>query len=295
MTSRERIEKAWCFEEPDRVPFELYITREAQENPVSRRLNDLIAQYADNWNAWSPSWGWFGMDYEDEEATIEETKGEFKRIRCKRHTSAGTFVQITRHPVSTSDYHYEKHFISTLDDLERLTFADRKRISGEGFDKNNYRDRFVTTGIPHPFGLLSRAADQVEFYTWLAIEKEKLHAFFKAYTDYIVTELKRLMAFDVPRYFSQGGLEMAIDPWMSPVFLEELVVPYDKHINETLHSFGGKVRHHCHGNAMDYLETFCRMGMDGIEPCEPPPQANVDLKRAKQLVGDRMLLCGNIP
>ena len=54
---------------------------------------------------------------------------------------------------------------------------------------------------------------------------------------------------------------MAIDPWMSP----------------------------------EMLETFSLMGIVSTESLEPPPQANVDLKRAKDLVGDRMLLGGNIP
>jgi uroporphyrinogen-III decarboxylase len=46
---------------------------------------------------------------------------------------------------------------------------------------------------------------------------------------------------------------------------------------------------------MKYLERFLDSGINGIEPCEPPPQGDVVLKGAKQRVGDRMLLCGNIP
>ena len=103
------------------------------------------------------------------------------------------------------------------------------------------------------------------------------------------------MQSDVPRYFTQLGLEMAIDPWISPEMLETFVAPYDTRINAQLHKYGGKIRHHCHGNVIDYLETFSSMGIDGTEPLESPPQANMDLKRAKELVGDRMLLCGNIP
>ena len=295
MTSRERIEKAWNFEEPDRVPFELYIMKEAQENPLSARLNELVARYADNWHSWGPSWGWFGMEVEDEEETIEERKGQYRRVRHTRHTSAGDFIQITCHPESTSDYHYEKHFVSTIDDLVRLTHAQRQAISGEAFDRRKYGDNFVVSYVPHPFGQLVRNTDQVAFYPWLITEQAAMHAFFAAYTDYIVAELERLSRFDVPRYFAQGGLEMAIDPWMSPAMLEEFVRPYDAQINETIHALGGKVRHHCHGRAMNYLEQFSCMGIDGIEPCEPPPQADVDLKKAKELVGERMLLCGNIP
>jgi hypothetical protein len=36
------------------------------------------------------------------------------------------------------------------------------------------------------------------------------------------------------------------------------------------------------------------MGIDSIEPLEPPPYGDVDLAEAKRLVGDRMLLSGNV-
>ena len=45
---------------------------------------------------------------------------------------------------------------------------------------------------------------------------------------------------------------------------------------------------------MDFLEKFADMGIDAVEPLEPPPYADVDLAEAKRLVGDRMLLSGNV-
>ena len=176
-----------------------------------------------------------------------------------------------------------------------MTHAERKEISGESFNRARFGDRFVTTSLPHPFGQLARHTDQITCYTWFATEPDALHAFFDAYTRDIIAGIDQLMQSQVPLYFTQLGLEMAIDPWMSPEMLDRFVAPYDSRINERVHDYGGKIRHHCHGNVMDYLETFCRMGLDGTEPLEPPPQANVDLRRAKELVGNRMLLCGNIP
>jgi hypothetical protein len=37
------------------------------------------------------------------------------------------------------------------------------------------------------------------------------------------------------------------------------------------------------------------MGLDALDPLEPPPFGDNDLARAKRQVGRRMLLCGNIP
>ena len=46
---------------------------------------------------------------------------------------------------------------------------------------------------------------------------------------------------------------------------------------------------------MDFLERMSEMGIDAIEPLEAPPLGDVNLARAKEQVGDRMLLSGNIP
>ena len=111
----------------------------------------------------------------------------------------------------------------------------------------------------------------------------------------LIARLKPLLEAGVGPYFSQSGMEMALDPWMSREMFEDYIVPYDSKVYGLIHRYGGKTRIHCHGKAMRYLEQFVEIGIDGIEPCEPPPQADVVLREAKQLVGDRMLLCGNIP
>tara|TARA_B100001123_G_scaffold446786_1_gene602299 strand:+ start:977 stop:1453 length:477 start_codon:yes stop_codon:yes gene_type:complete len=133
-------------------------------------------------------------------------------------------------------------------------------------------------------GQLARHTDHTTCYTWFVTEPIAIHDFFEYYTNYIVSGIDSLMQSDVPRYFTQLGLEMAIDPWISPEMLETFVAPNDTRINAQVHKYCGKIRHHCHGNVIDYLETFSSMGIDGTEPLEGPPQANVDLNRAKELV-----------
>ena len=46
---------------------------------------------------------------------------------------------------------------------------------------------------------------------------------------------------------------------------------------------------------MEYLPKMNEMGIDAIEPLESHPLGDVDLAEAKRIVGDQMLLSGNVP
>ncbi len=95
-------------------------------------------------------------------------------------------------------------------------------------------------------------------------------------------------------YYSVTAHEMLIPPWIGRPMFDEYVVPYDTGVNRSIHSGGGRLRAHCHGACMEYLEPMHHMGIDAIEPLEPPPFGDVDLARAKRIVGDDMLLSGNV-
>ena len=300
MTRRRRLERVFHCQEPDRVPIEMWITPEARRDPRSERLRRLIDQYSDNFANWSPAWGFLQMPCETETVEVESRPGEYRRVRQTHRTPAGDFTAIHWHPASIADYHWEKHFLSDPEDLRRLrdavfapppddpsAFHETVRRIGE--------DSLVLVGIPHPFGALTRAAAREDFYAWLHLERDLIHDTLDALVNRLIARLKPLLDAGVGPYFSQSGMEMALVPWMSREMFEEYIVPYDTKVYGLIHQYGGKTRIHCHGNAMRYLERFVEIGIDAIEPCEPPPQADVVLSEAKRLVGSRMLLCGNIP
>jgi hypothetical protein len=299
MTRRQRLERVFHCQEPDRVPIEMSITPEARRDPRSERLRALIDQYADNFAGWSPSWGFMQMPSESDSAEIESHPGRFRRVRHTQHTPVGDFTAIHWYPASTPDYHWEKHYLSGPEDLRRLRDAafDPPADDPAAFQEVVHRigeESLVLVGVPHPFGALARAAAREDFYAWLHLERDLIHDVLDVLVDRLVDRLEPLLKAGVGPYFSQSGMELALDPWMSREMFEEYIVPYDSRIYGLIHRYGGKTRIHCHGKAMRYLERFVEIGIDAIEPCEPPPQADVVLSEAKRLVGDRMLLCGNI-
>ena len=304
MTSKERLETAWLFQEPDRVPVELQISQRAREHPRAKRLLELIAEHADNFcGAPGYDWGFMGHAATYSERILEERPGEFIRRERAFETPAGRFSAITREPLSREaapDWHWEKRYICSPDDIRRVveTRLEVRAPDRASFDKEVAKigDTAVAiTGIWHPLGWLVRNATMEEVYIWFRTHRPLMHRFLEVTNDYVASVVEKMMDAGVGPCFAVTAHEMMIPPWAGPEFFEEFIFPYDKHVNDVIHRHGGKLRIHCHGNAMGYLERFSQMGVDSIEPLEGPPMGDCDLAEAKRLVGDRMLLSGNVP
>jgi len=299
MNHRERMETAWSHKEPDRVPIELGIPKPMREHPKGARLCDLADEYATNFGeAPGPNWGFLGLPTESDEEVIEEVPGQFRRLRRVQHTPAGEFVAITYHPEGNPDYHWEKRFIDTLDDPARMRDVPRSTSS---FDIETFRKALDKAGggmplteLFHPLGSLVRSASMEKVYGWFAGEPTRIHRYLEATSRQVIETIQTIGGAGLRPNFVTCAHEMLIPPWLGHRYFDEFVFPYDKVVNDAIHAIGGRLRIHCHGDCMDFLEKMVDMGVDSIEPLEPPPAANCDLAEAKRKVGHRMLLSGNI-
>jgi len=298
MNHRERMETAWSHREPDRVPIELGVPQTVRDHPKGQRLCELADEHATNFGwAPGPDWGYLGLPVESSEEVIEEVPGQFRRMRRVRSTPAGEFTAITYHPEGNPDYHWEKRFIDTLDEMASVADAERSPAS---FDADAFRKAFneakaiPLSGLAHPLGTLVRSASMEDVYGWFANEGEVIHRYLRSSVEQTVGTIQAMGRAGLGPNFVSYAHEMLIPPWMGHRHFDEFVFPYDKQINDAIHAIGGRMRVHCHGNSMDFLDKMADMGVDSIEPLEPPPAANCDLAGAKRIVGDRMLLSGNI-
>ena len=302
MTSRERLLAALAHRRTDRVPVELEISPEARRFPEAERIMRFIREDADNFvGVGGIDWGFCGLEATYREEVSRETE-EYLWKRRTYATEAGDFTGITRHrkdELVASDFHWEQRYVHSLEDLDRLAGAARstRPLDRAGFDAACARlgERGLPmVGLFHPLGWLVRNATMEEVYIWLASEPEITHRFLAATARQVARTASAAMAAGIGPLFGVTAHEMLIPPWMGMRAFQELVVPYDKEMYGVVHAAGGRVRAHCHGNCMGYLAAMADIGVDSIEPLEEAPFGDVVLPEAKRLVGDRMLLSGNV-
>jgi hypothetical protein len=302
MDSKTRLEAAWNHTVPDRVPIELRISDETKVLPEAERIADFIDNEADNFSGVSAvDWQFCGLEGEYTEDIFDRDEA-YEWIRRTWHTQAGEFHAVTRHRIQElvkNDYHWERRYIYDLDDLRRLVEADWHPLAPDraaysaGVEKIGDRG-LPLVGLHHPLGWLVRNATMEEVYQWLILEPDLIHRFLEKANGVVAETVKKMNDLGIGPYFTITAHEMLIPPWTGVDIFDRFVRPYDKWVNDAVHSNGGRMRAHCHGYCMEYLKTMCDMGIDSIEPLEPPPYGDVDLATAKSLVGDRMLLSGNV-
>ena len=90
------------------------------------------------------------------------------------------------------------------------------------------------------------------------------------------------------------GPEYASVPYLNPRYFREYVVRYDTPMVQAIQRHGGFARLHCHGRLKAILDDIAATGCDGLDPIEPPPQGDIDLRTVREKVGRQMVLFGNL-
>jgi Uroporphyrinogen decarboxylase (URO-D) len=128
----------------------------------------------------------------------------------------------------------------------------------------------------------------------VAIRKERrlIDRMVRFYTDLFCMLLEAEADAGIPAAVYTDDLCYKSGPMLNPKLVEELFGDSYRLIAETAHSLGMKIMFHSCGNTYSFLEMFAEWGFDAVHPIEPT--AGMELAKAKEMVGDRMCLTGNI-
>lgn len=90
------------------------------------------------------------------------------------------------------------------------------------------------------------------------------------------------------------GPEYASEPYLSPGLFNDYVVRYVTPMVQAIQAHGGFVRIHSHGRLRNILQAIAGMGVDALDPVEPPPQGDMELAEVKAQIGPQCVLFGNL-
>ena len=75
---------------------------------------------------------------------------------------------------------------------------------------------------------------------------------------------------------------------------KEFVLPYEKHVVDTIRQYALPSYVHTCGAIGDRLDLMAETGVDGLDTLDPPPLGTVDLAKAKAEFGQRFFFKGNL-
>lgn len=195
----------------------------------------------------------------------------------------------------------EEHLLKNLDDLKILLEIPEQDPGGD-LDISSVLEAEAALGdsgivlidTPDPLCLAASLFDMAE-YTVLAMTERLL---FQQLLDRFAASLYRkteLVSRELPgRLWRIYGPEYASPPYLSPHLFREYVVKYDRPMIDAIHRNGGYARIHSHGKLKNILDAIVSMGVDGLDPIEPPPQGDVELKYVRERYGRELVLFGNL-
>jgi len=124
---------------------------------------------------------------------------------------------------------------------------------------------------------------------------EKVDEILSVFASRLYNHVKAVLDAGHRPIFGWVGPELLIPPLMSPDDFENYVFKYDKPLCDLIHNAGCRVWVHCHGKVANFVSRFIDMGVDVLNPLEPPSQnGDADLNALVNRYGNTIGWEGNI-
>jgi len=149
--------------------------------------------------------------------------------------------------------------------------------------------------VPDPICKIADLFGMSRFLEFAITEKDKIKYFLDIIHEQQMHELKEILRHDVKDDIVRiYGPEYATPPYLSPEYFDYYVDDYLKEICYHIKAAGAIPRIHCHGKIKKVVNRFAETEAEMLEPLEPIPDGDIDLKEVKRLYGKRFCLMGNI-
>lgn len=194
--------------------------------------------------------------------------------------------------------------INTLEDIDRMLSvpyrfnppAPAEYEACRQSRKQMGPDAIGGVNINSMVAMLCGVMDYELMLEWLLLEPAAIKALADTWLERTRQIVNYFLDQGVGPMYHFNGVERACPPMMSPGQWDRWVVPYDGEIMRLIKARDPQalIHVHCHGRVGTLLKSFMETGVDSTDPVEPPPQGDIDIAEARTIVGDTMVLFGNI-
>ena len=149
-------------------------------------------------------------------------------------------------------------------------------------------------GLPHPASQLATACGSETLALLTMDEPGLMQEALDIYVKRIRGLLEDIISQGIKAVYGVIGPELITPPLMNMEGFMRYVAEPNKKIYERIHESGGYVWMHCHGKVAKLLDTFIDIGVDVLNPLEPPKNGDVDMAEIAAKYGGIIGLEGNI-
>jgi len=223
--------------------------------------------------------------------------------RTVKTVAAGnrTLTSRTRQDRDINTIWTEEHLLKDVEDLKAfLTLAPQSFDSVP--DISPVLETEATLGdsgivmidTPDPLCLAASLFDMGQYTIVALTEPALFHQLLEHFATFLYAKTAAIAQALPGRLWRIYGPEYASPPYLPPRLFRDYVQRYDQPMVDSIQRWGGFARLHCHGNLNAILDHMAGMGVDGIDPIEPPPQGDVQLNDVRKRYGKDWVLFGNL-
>jgi uroporphyrinogen decarboxylase len=132
----------------------------------------------------------------------------------------------------------------------------------------------------------------VDFCQRLFDDPESIDELAEKYLRWGIDGAKRLRDCGVEAAVTASDMADNSGPFFNPGQMERWVLPYLTKWSDEIRKMGMFSIMHSDGNLTKYLDAIAATGLDALQAIDPV--AGMDMGQAREIVGDRLCLCGNI-
>lgn len=212
-----------------------------------------------------------------------------------------TLTQRQRHDVDVNTVWTMEHFIKDTDDLKAILDVPEAEPGGTPdvsqllkLEEELGDSGIAMPSIGDPLCSIAWLFDMGELTVVAATEQDLFRRLLDRAARRVYWSMEAASKAAPGRLWRIIGPEYASPPYMRPELFREYVAVHVRQMAGYIHADGGYARVHSHGRLHDILDDIASTGCMGLDPIEPPPQGDVELKYVREKYGEQMVLFGNL-